>query len=354
LSAYFNSEESRGILIERLFNNKRNLKEFLLLEDFTNGTFQDIVGKIMERSLTKPQLDETTRGGQRKKKTYGKYDKFAGIIKLYQKDPKILIKILLLQKTNRKSQLKFEIEISSTEELKMRIGTHNQINKILEDFDKTENDEWRSKYIDWFEIDGDFYLYFIREFKRSMAFKLETTNFDTVCEWIIFRIPKELDQVRVSYDSNLDITKFIPAILDIKGKKEAIQKFEKYNDKETVKSFFKVILKDEYHPLVEIRFELAPFAESPTLILSDNKNNPLTRTIQWFKEHQKDLFGAIDIIKECKIYFNNHRVELKFRHEEEGIAINYLDNTLFIEQRKEFEKFMKEEFKLEVIPGGST
>ncbi len=53
-----------------------------------------------------------------------------------------------------------------------------------------------------------------------MALKIETTRFDTVCEWIIIRIPSELNQVRVSYQSNIDIKKFIPTIIDVMHKKK--------------------------------------------------------------------------------------------------------------------------------------
>ncbi len=39
LSTYFQELESRDILIERLLNEKNDLKEFLLVEEFTNGIY---------------------------------------------------------------------------------------------------------------------------------------------------------------------------------------------------------------------------------------------------------------------------------------------------------------------------
>ncbi len=357
LSTYFKSLEIRDILIERLFNKKNDLKEFLLLEEFTNGTYQDIVGKIMKLSLSKSQLYDVTKAGQKNVKDYSKYDKFAGIIKLYQKDPKLLIKIILLERINRRSQSKFEIEIKDIVELKKRFDSQEQIDKALELFDKKEKDNRKSKFLGWFDINSDIYLYIIREFKRSMALKIETTRFDTVCEWIIIRIPSELDQVRVSYQSNINIKKFIPTIIDathekkIKPDKERIKEFEILNTKENVKLFFEIILKDDSYPLVEIRFDPAPFMGAPVLTLSDKKNKALIHTIRWFKENKKDLFKDINLIKECKIYFNGHRVKMKFNHKEDGVAIHYLDSTLFIDLRNEFEKYMIDNFKLSVIPG---
>ncbi len=166
LSTYFQELENRDILIERLFKKPNDLKEFLLLEEFTNGTFQDIVGKIMDLSLSKSQLYEVTKTGQKKLKQYSKYDKFAGIIKLYHGDPKILIKILLLEKINRRSQSKFEIKIKDIEKLKSRFNNQDQLKKTLELFDEEEKDDRKSKFLGWFDINGEIYLYFIREFKR--------------------------------------------------------------------------------------------------------------------------------------------------------------------------------------------
>lgn len=357
LSTYFQDLENRDILIERLFNKKIDLKEFLLIEDFTNGTFQGIVGEIMELSLSKSQLNDATKTSQKKVEDYSKYDKFAGIIKLYQKDPKILIKILLLEKTNRRSQSKFEIEIKDIDKIKERFDSQEQIEKALELFDKEEKDNRKSKFLGWFDINGDIFLYFIREFKRSMALKIETTRFDTVCEWIIIRIPSELNQVRVSYQSNMDIKKFIPTIIDvmhekkIKPEKERIKEFEVLNAKEDVKLFFETILKDSSYPLVEIRFDPAPFRGAPVLTLSDKKNKTLINTVRWFEENKKDLFKDLSSIKECKIYFNGHRLKMKFNYNEEGVSIRYLDSNLFINLRKEFEKDMIDKFKLSVIPG---
>lgn len=357
LSTYFQELENRDILIERLINEKNDLKEFLLIEEFTSGTYQDIVGEIMELSLSKSQLYDVTKTGQKKVEDYSKYDKFAGIIKLYQKDPKILIKILLLEKSNRRSQSKFVIKINDIEKMKERFDSQEQLEKALELFDKEEKDNRKSKFLGWFDIDGDIFLYFIREFKRSMALKIETTRFDTVCEWIIIRIPSELNQVRVSYQSNIDIKKFIPTIIDvmhkkkIKSEKERIKEFEVLNAKEDVKLFFETILKDNSYSLVEIRFDPAPFRGAPVLTLSDKKNKTLINTIRWFEENKKDLFKDISSIKECKIYFNGHRLKMKFNHKEKGVTIRYLDSTLFINLRKEFEKYMIEKFKLSVIPG---
>ena len=357
LSTYFQGFENRDTLIKRLFKKPSELKEFLLIEEFTNGTFQDIVGKIMELFLSKSQLYEVTKTGQKKLKEYSKYDKFAGIIKLYQKDPEILIKILLLEKTNRRSQSKFEIEIKDIEKLKERFSSQEKIEEALELFDKEEKDIRKSKFLGWFEINGDIYLYFIREFKRSMALKIETTRFDTVCEWIIIRIPSELNQVRVSYQSNINIKKFIPTIIDvmhkkkIKPEKERIKEFEVLNAKENVKLFFETILKDETYPLVEIRFDPAPFRGAPVLTLSDKKNKTLINTIRWFDENKKDLFNEISSIKECKIYFNEHRLKMKFNHKGDGVAIRYLDSNLLIKLRNEFEEYMMDKFKLSVIPG---
>jgi len=357
LSTYFQELENRDILVERLFEQPNDLKEFLLLEEFTNGTFHNIVGKIMELFLSKSQLSEVTKKGQKKLKKYSKYDKFAGIIILYQKDPKILIKILLLEKTNRRSQLKYEIDIKDIEKLKKRFDSQEQIEKALELFDKKEKDNRKSKFLGWFDINGDIFLYFIREFKRSMALKIETTRFDTVCEWIIIRIPSELNQVRVSYQSNMNIKKFIPTIFSdiqkkkVESEKEIIKDFEVLNAKENVKLFFETILKEESYPLVEIRFDPAPFKGAPRLTLSDKKNQTLNDTIRWFEENKKNLFIDISSIKECKIFFNGHRLKIKLNHKEEGIAIRYLDSNLSINLRNEFEKYMMDKFKLSVIPG---
>ncbi len=356
LSAYFKDLETRDILIERLFKNKNNLKEFLLLEGFTKGTLQNIVGKILELNLTKSQLYDVTKQGHKASKEFSKYDKFAGIIKLYQKDPMILIKIQLLEKINRKSQSKFEMEIKDYEKFRNRIDSKETINKDLELFDKDEADNKNSKFIGWFDIDDDIYLYFIREYKRSMTLKIKAPRFDTVCEWIIFRIPIESDQIRVSYESNIDIKRFIPTIINgwqkrITSEEDIVKDFEVLNSKENVELFFDAIIKEESVPLVEVRFDPAPFKGAPILILSDKKNQSLKPTIKWFEENKKNLFKDISIIKDCKIYFNRHRLKIKFSYNEEGMSIRYLDSNLQIDLRKEFEKFMLEKFKLTVIPG---
>ncbi len=110
-------------------------------------------------------------------------------------------------------------------------------------------------------------------------------------------------------------------------------------------------MKDKSYSLVEIRFDPAPFRGAPVLTLSDKKNKTLINTIRWFEENKKDLFKDISSIKECKIYFNGHRLKMKFNHKEKGVTIRYLDSNLFINLRNEFEKYMIDKFKLSVIPG---
>ncbi len=357
LSTYLIDLDLREILIERLFENINDLKEFLLLEEFTNGTLHNIVGKIMELYLTKSQLHEVTKQGHKASKDYSKYDKFAGIIKLYQKDPKILIKIQLLEKVNKRSQSKFELENKDIEKLKKRIETKGKIEQDLELFDKNLGDDKKSKFIGGFDIDDDIYLYFIREYKRALALKIETPRFDTVCEWIIFRIPIKSNEIRVSYDSKMEIKKFIPTIIngwqkgDLEKEKDVVKNFEVLNTKENLKHFFETIIEEETFPLVEIRLDPAPFKGTSVLTLSDKKNKSLKTTLRWFGENKKDFFKDISSIVECKIYFNKHRLKMKFKYKEEGIAIRYLDNTLQINLRNEFERDMLEKFNLTVIPG---
>ncbi|MHA1756189.1 MAG: hypothetical protein ACTSVV_05415 [Promethearchaeota archaeon] len=358
LSIFLNDLASpRDSLIERLFTDKDKLKEFLLLEEFTDGTFQDIVGKIMELYLTEAQLDEVTKKGAKESRDYSKYDKFAGIIYLYKKDPEILLKIQLLKKVNIRSQLKYEIEFDDFEEFKSRINNREDLERDLELFDKNIRDNKKSKFIGSFEIGDDIYIYFIREYKRSMALKIDAPRFDTVCEWIIFRIPYESNQVRVSYESKIDIKKFIPTI--IKGWDEEriikeidiIKEFEELNSKRNVKNFLENIVEEKSCPLVEIRIDPAPFREAPVFTISDKKNKSLKSIIEWFKKNRKDLFEDINTIVECKIYFNKHRLKLKFEHKEEGITIRYLDSTIPIDLRNKFEQYMLDKFNLYISPG---
>jgi len=357
LRTYLNDFDLRESLLERIFNDKDKLKEFLLVEEFTNGTLQNIVGKVMEIHLTKSQLDEVTKQGHKKSKEYSKYDKFAGIIYLYQKDPLILTTIQLLEKVNKRSQSKFEMEIENFEDFKNRINDNANLEKDLELFDNNAGDSRKSRFIGWFDIEDDIYVYFIREYKRSMTFKIENPRFDTVCEWIIFRIPKESNQIRVSYESKMDINKFIPTIISgwrkgsVASEKDIVKKFEKLNTKENVRNFLETIIKDETFPLVEIRLDPAPFKEAPVFTISEKKNKSLKSTIIWFEENNKDLLNEISAIVECKIYFNKHRLKIKFKNKEEGIAIKYSDNTLQIDLRNEFEQYMYEKFNLSVIPG---
>ncbi len=357
LSTYLNDFDLREILLKRLLKNEDKLKEFLLIEEFTNGTLQNIVGKIMELYLPESQLHELTKKGNKKSKEYTKYDKFAGIIRLYQKDPDLLIKIQLLEKINRKSQPTFIINIENIDKLKKRLDSTENIEKDLKFFDDKVSDNKKSKYIGWFDIEDDVYIYFIREYKRSMALTLEAPRFDTVCEWIIFRIPIESNQVRVSYESNIDIKRFIPTMISgwqkgsVSSEEEVVKEFEALNTRENVKKFFETILTDKSFPLVEIRFEPAPFKEAPVLALSDKKNKSIKSTIKWFKENNKDLFKDITTIAECKVYFNKHRLKIKFKQIDDGIAIHYLDSNIQIDLRKEFEKSMLEKFNLRIIPG---
>jgi len=357
LRTYLNDFDLRESLLERIFNDKDKLKEFLLVEEFTNGTLQNIVGKVMEIHLTKSQLDEVTKQGHKKSKEYSKYDKFAGIIYLYQKDPLILTTIQLLEKVNKRSQSKFEMEIENFEDFKNRIKDNANLEKDLELFDNNAGDSRKSRFIGWFDIEDDIYVYFIREYKRSMTFKIENPRFDTVCEWIIFRIPNESNQIRVSYESKMDINKFIPTIISgwrkgsVASEKDIVKKFEKLNTKENVRNFLETIIKDETFPLVEIRLDPAPFKEAPVFTISEKKNKSLKSTIIWFEENNKDLLNEISAIVECKIYFNKHRLKIKFKNKEEGIAIKYSDNTLQIDLRNEFEQYMYEKFNLSVIPG---
>lgn len=359
LSTYFKSLEAKNILIERFLSDPDKLREFLLLEEFTNGTFHKIVGKIIDLHLSKTQKKEITKTGQRDVQDYSKYDKFAGIIKLFQKDPDILVKIILLQKTNRTSQSRFELNIKDIEKLKESFNSKDKIKSSLEQFDKREKDQRKSKFLGWFDIDGDVYLYFIREYKRSMALKIESAKYDTVCEWIILRIPNDLKQIRVSYESNMNIKDFIPFITgDIHGRKDDIEKetmkeYEVFNTEENVKIFFDTSLKEKAYPIVELRFEPAPFKGAPTMMLSNRNNKNLKDTLKWFEENRKNLFEDLSSIRECKIYFNKHRIKILFHHEEEGIAIRYLDSTLLIDERNEFEKYMMNNYNLLVIPGVS-
>ena len=203
---------------------------------------------------------------------------FAGIVKLYQKNPDYLHQLLLLQLIHTRSHLSFEVDGIDKNEIITLMDSHDLIHDTLTQFDQDYNDGRNSKYIGGFESLGELYLFFIREYKRTGVITLETTAYNTECEWIIFRIPRTMDQIKVSYQSNIPISKFIPIILGMVEiaafrEEDLLESTENYNNIEDVSLFFWGALASRSSPLVELKLEPSPIRGGPVLHLIDRSND---------------------------------------------------------------------------------
>ncbi len=356
IATFLKSSGSREELITQLFSNQENLKVFFLLQDFANNMWMEPIVIIIKENLTETERAEITKTSKTSIEDYKKYDKYAGIVKLYQKNPNLLIQILLLYTAFKRTLNKFSIDIKDVDTVINLFESEDKITTFLEKFDNLENDDYSSKYIGKVEFEENIYTFFIREFKRMKNQKLDETVYNTICEWIILRIPREGKSFRVGYQSRIDIKKFIPIVMGMDLKKigdvEIVKKYEDFNDVSNVQNFFKEIEDFEQTPLVELLIELSPIRSNPSLKISSPQNRSVGPAIKWFRENGKDLIEDIKSISECKIYYEKHRLRLVFKHDEEkGFEIRYADNSLSLSLRNSFEDFIQKEFNLVVIPG---
>ncbi|MHA1305645.1 MAG: hypothetical protein ACTSPI_18235, partial [Candidatus Heimdallarchaeaceae archaeon] len=215
VSLYLNIDTDFDSLVNALYVDKRKLKEILLLNNFTQNKLQDVVGIIIEAHLPEKDRRSVLKRGQRGVRDYSKYDKFAGIVKLYQTNPDYLQQIYLLQVIHTRSHTPFHVNNLDKSTIVNRINSYDAIQNSLDLFDQNQDDSWRSKYIGGFESLNEFYLFFIREFKRTHIMTIDKANFNTECEWIVIRIPSTMNQIRVCYQSNISIRKFVPIVLGI-------------------------------------------------------------------------------------------------------------------------------------------
>jgi len=356
LMTFLRSSGSREDLITQLFSNQENLKLFFLLEDFANNMWTEPIGIIIDANLSEEERAEITKASKRSAKDYKKYDKYAGIVKLYQKNPMLLIQILLLYTAFKRTLNKFSIDIKDINNIIDSFNSEEKTTKFLEKFDNLEKDGYNSKYVGKVEYEENFYTFFIREFKRMKNQKLDETVYNTVCEWIILRIPRTGEELRVGYQSRIDIKKFIPIVMgmDLKeiGEVKIVKEHEDFNDISNVRNFFHEIEDNEQIPLIELKIEISPIRSNPLLRISSPQNNSIGPSIKWFREKEKDMIEDIDLISECKIYFEEHRLRLVFIYDEKKrVEIRYADNNLSLNLRNSFEDYMKKEYDLVIIPG---
>ena len=356
IATFLNSSGSREDLITELFSNQENLKVFLLLEDFANNMWREPIGIIIESNLSESERSEVIKDSKTAMDDFKKYDKYAGIVKLYQKNPILLIQILLLYTAFKRTLNKFVMDVKDVDKIIKLFDSEDEMSTLLEKFDKIENDDYSSKYIGKVEYQENIYTFFIREFKRMKNQKLDETIYNIVCEWIILRIPRSEDPLGVGYQSRIDIKKFIPTVMGMDLEKigdiEIIKKYEVFNNPTIVQKFFREIEDHEQIPLVELVIELSPIRSNPYLKIKSPENISIGPSIKWFRENEKDLITDINSISECKILYEKHRIRLVFTHEEEkGISIRYGDNSLSLRLRNSFEDYIHKEFNLVVIPG---
>ena len=356
IATFLKSSGSREELITQLFSNQEYLKVFFLLEDFANNMWMEPIVIIIKENLTETERAEITKTSKTSTEDHKKYDKYAGIVKLYQKNPILLIQILLLYTAFKRTLNKFLIDIKDFDKIIDLSDSEDKITAILEKFDKLEKDGYNSKYIGKVEFEGNIYTFFIREFKRMKNQKLEETIYNTICEWIILRIPREGKNLGVGYQSRIDIKKFIPTVMGMDLKKigdvEIVKKYEAFNEVSNVQNFFKKIEDYEQTPLVELLIELSPIRNNPSLKINSSQNNSIGPSIKWFRDNGKDLIEDIQSISECKLYYEEHRLRLVFKYKEEkGFEIRYADNNLSLSLRNSFEDYMQKEFNLVVTPG---
>ena len=258
--------------------------------------------------------------------------------------------------TNARIRGKFVMDIKNFENIIELLDNEDEMFTLLEKFDSIENDDFKSKYIGKIVYQENIYTFFIREFKRMKNQKLDETIYNTICEWIILRIPRGEEALGVGYQSRIDIKKFIPTVLGMDletiGDIEIIKEYEEFNDVSTVLKFFQEIEDNEQIPLVEILIELSPIRSNPSLKINSQVNNSIGPSLKWFREQEKDLITDINSITECKIHYEKHRIRLVFTQEEEqGILIRYGDNNLPLSLRNSLEDYMQKDFNLVVIPG---
>lgn len=357
LSIYLNDQSNLDDLINRLFQIQNQIKEFLLLFYFTQHKLQDTVGIVVEANLSETDRKKVLKLRQQGVRNYKKYDKFAAIILLYLRNPDYLHQLHLLQVIHTRSHVPYLINQLERVNLLEWINEDDQISNILNSFDEIENDDKKSRYIGGFESLDEFYMFFIREFKRTGIMKLESTDFSTECEWIILRIPQSLNQIRVSYQSNISIRMFVPTVLGITDpdnitEDDLIIVEEKLNPIENVGDFLNSALASETNPLISIKLDPAPLGGAPVLTLMDESNKGLRRAFRWFRDKNKNLLEDLKLVSECKIFFHEHRIRIVFKHEREGTKIGYADSNLYnIEDRIDFERYMNEIFELKVVPG---
>ncbi|MBA7521871.1 hypothetical protein ES705_13982 [subsurface metagenome] len=339
-----------------MLSNKEELKIFFLLEDFANNMWREPIGIIIEENLSESERAEVMKDSKTATEDFKKYDKYTGIVKLYQHDPILLIQILFLYTAFKRTLHKFVMDIKDVDEIIKLFDSEDKMSTLLEKFDNLENDDYSSKYIGKVEYQENIYTFFIREFKRMKNLKLDETIYNIVCEWIILRIPRGEDALGVGYQSRIDIKKFIPTVMGMDLEKigdiEIIKEYEEFNNPSTVQKFFQEIEDHEQIPLVELVIELSPIRSNPYLKIKSLENSSIGPSIKWFRENEKDLITDINSISECKIHYEKHRIRLVFTHEEEkGIVIRYGDNSLSLRLRNSFEDYMQKEFNLVVIPG---
>ncbi|MHA1343700.1 MAG: hypothetical protein ACTSQG_06920 [Promethearchaeota archaeon] len=357
VSLFLDIDTDFNSLINALYTDKRKLKEILLLDNFTKNRLQDVVGIIIEAHLSEKERRSVLKREQHGVRDYSKYDKFAGIVKLYQTNPDYLHQICLLQVVHTRSHIPFHVKNLEKSKIVNRINSYEDIQNSLDLFDQNQNDGRRSKYIGGFESLNEFYLFFIREFKRTHIMTIDNSNFNTECEWIVIRIPSTVNQIRVSYQSNVPIRKFVPIVLGIGDvntldKEDIIKIDEKFNSPEDVEHFLRESLQSRSFPLIEIKLNPAPIRGGPILCLANESNRGLRNPLRWFKDNSKDLLEDIFLVKECKIYFKGHRIRIVFNHTREGIQVGYSDYNLNnIEDRIEFEEFMAKKFNIMVMSG---
>ncbi len=356
LGSFLKSSGTREELITQLLSNKEELKIFFLLEDFANNMWHEPIGIIIEENISESERAEVIKDSKTATEDFKKYDKYTGIVKLYQQDPILLIQILFLYTAFKRTLHKFVMDIKDVDKIIKLFDSEDEMSTLLEKFDNLENDDYSSKYIGKVEYQENIYTFFIREFKRMKNQKLDETIYNIVCEWIILRIPRGEDALGVGYQSRIDIKKFIPTVMGMDLEKigdiEIIKEYEEFNNPSTVQKFFQEIEDHEQIPLVELVIELSPIRSNPYLKIKSPENISIGPSIKWFRENEKELITDIYSISECKIHYEKHRIRLVFTHEEEkGILIRYGDNNLSLRLRNSFEDYMRKEFNLVVIPG---
>jgi len=321
----------------------------LLVAAATSGKRSTAIVEVARQRL-EPDAVNACRGKA------GRHDRLALMWQLYCADRRNLELVFHLDRVQSRGVARMVLTsrprgmVSTT----AAFFTKPNIQGLLDDYERATRSRRTSLCSEILRTRHEHFQVFIkRDYKPAFVSKGAQNTFGFAPEWMVLEFEPDLHRVRVSSQST-----DVPATLANQiataffGVPSEYENESIYTHADKLKGFLSTLIRDpDTLPLVELVSVSTRLLQAPVLRLSDRLNRSLAPTVRHFASAFGNPLDDVEGIRYLKVLWLQHRVKLVF---EEGrthntFVVRYLDQPLGGDERREFERMMRDRYAITVL-----